>query len=246
MPWLNIAAAVAKTATACPTWTCVGSDAVTVDEKQVAADGLAAAADGAPSYACLSSICSPCMLLYMVRKPSGCLTEAGRDLMLPLDAPLRQCKCHDYMLQHTSSIDWHPVSAYLRRCKAHIFHPLAPYYCVNQLTAFIPTSHSPSYCCFLLGLGFYPVCSCEAVPMGNMFVDGQRVGHECRRYKLPHAECDTYKPPQQVRQEEYTYCLTAEQADHQQGEPNICMHLDVIIATQEEHCHSGQYLRAPS
>ena len=81
---------VVKISTGCPTWDCVGSVAVTVDEMQVAVDGLATAADWAPAHACLSSICSPCMLLYMVRKPRGCLTEAGKDLMLPLDAPLQQ------------------------------------------------------------------------------------------------------------------------------------------------------------
>ena len=81
---------IVKPVTACLTWDCVGSIAVTVADMQLAVDGLAAAADEAPAYACLSSICSPCMLLYMVRKPRGCLTEAGIDLMLPLDTPLQQ------------------------------------------------------------------------------------------------------------------------------------------------------------
>ena len=35
------------------------------------------------------------MLLYMVRKPRGCLTDAGRALMLPLDAPLQYDRAHE-------------------------------------------------------------------------------------------------------------------------------------------------------
>lgn len=71
------------------TWECNGSVAAAAEEVQEAVAGLGPAADRAPPYACVSSICSPYMLLYMVRKPRGCLTEAGRDLMLPLDAPLQ-------------------------------------------------------------------------------------------------------------------------------------------------------------
>lgn len=49
----------------------------------VPAKGLAG--EPATVLACggVSSSCSPCMLLYMVRKPKGCLTEAGYALMVP-------------------------------------------------------------------------------------------------------------------------------------------------------------------